>query len=46
MKGVTSVMLSRHQQNFDMQWITCLLDAKRACEVKGIISYTCFQYSY
>jgi len=46
MKGVTQYILSRHQQNFDVQWITCLLDAKNACELKGIISNTCFQYSY
>jgi hypothetical protein len=46
LKGVNQDILSRNQQNINVDWIMCLLDAKDACEVKGIVSNTCLQYSY
>ena len=45
-KDFTQDTSFRHQQSFDVHWITCLLDVKDAYDLKGIISDTCFQYNY
>jgi hypothetical protein len=34
-----------HQQNFDVQWPTCLLHVTHICKPEGTISSTFFQYS-